>query len=154
MASLPAINLLTGLLVAGLAHPGRRGVEDFDPLVLVALVVSFGASLWLTALLAGSVAGPIVALRDATERVGAGDLSTRVPVATTDETGDLARAFNAMASGLGERERLREAFGAFVDPELAERVLEEGTDVAGAEVEASVVFLDGLRGTRAPPRSR
>jgi len=47
-----------------------------------------------------------------------------------------------MAIGLGERERLRDAFGTFVDPDLAERVLEEGTDLAGDEVEASMLFLD------------
>ena len=142
IAALPVINLITGLVIAGLADPGRQGIEDMDPLVMAALGISFAASLWLTALLAGSVAAPISALRDATERLGGGDLSTRVPVTTTDETGALARSFNAMAIGLGERERLRDAFGTFVDPDLAERVLEEGTDLAGDEVEASMLFLD------------
>jgi adenylate cyclase len=148
LTALPVINLITGLVIAGLADPGREGIEDLDPLVLGALTASFGASLWLTALLAGSVAAPIAALRDATERLGAGDLSTRVPVATTDETGALTRSFNAMAIGLEERERLRDAFGTFVDPELAERVLEEGTDLAGDEVEASMLFLDVREFTR------
>jgi adenylate cyclase len=142
LTTLPVINLVTGLLIAGLADPGRHGIEDLDPVVVMALAVSFAASLWLTALLAGSVAAPISALRDATERLGGGDLSTRVPVATTDETGALARSFNAMAIGLGERERLRDAFGTFVDPDLAERVLEEGTDLSGDEVAASMLFLD------------
>jgi class 3 adenylate cyclase len=142
ITALPAINIITGLVIAGLADPGRQGIEDLDPVVLAALAGSFGASLWLTALLAGSVAAPISALRDATERLGGGDLSTRAPVVTTDETGALARSFNAMAIGLGERERLRHAFGAFVDPDLAERVLEEGTDLSGEEVEASLLFLD------------
>jgi adenylate cyclase len=142
VVALPVINLITGLVVAGLADPGTEGIADFDVLVLAALVVSFAASLWLTALLAGSVAAPISALRDATERLGRGDLSTRVPVATTDETGALARSFNAMAIGLGERERLRDAFGTFVDPGIAERVLKEGTDLSGDDVEASMLFLD------------
>src|SRR5439155_935910 len=50
--------------------------------------------------------------------------------------------FNRMVTGLEERERLREAFGTFVDPELGERILREGTDLAGEEVEVSVLFLD------------
>jgi class 3 adenylate cyclase len=54
----------------------------------------------------------------------------------------LAQSFNTMAEGLDERERLREAFGAYVDPGLAERVLSEGVDLAGEEVDASVLFLD------------
>jgi adenylate cyclase len=47
-----------------------------------------------------------------------------------------------MVEGLDERERLRAAFGAYVDPALAERVLREGSDLAGEEVEVSVLFLD------------
>jgi class 3 adenylate cyclase len=47
-----------------------------------------------------------------------------------------------MVAGLEERERLREAFGAFVDPQLADRVLEEGTVIEGEEVEVTVLFVD------------
>jgi class 3 adenylate cyclase len=61
-----------------------------------------------------------------------------------------------MVAGLGERARLRDAFGTFVDPALIERVLAEGTDLRGEEVEVSVLFLD-VRGftayaERAAPR--
>jgi adenylate cyclase len=67
-----------------------------------------------------------------------------------------AGSFNTMVSGLGERERLREAFGAFVDPGVAERVLEEGTILEGQEAEVTILFLD-IRGftafaKRAGPR--
>jgi adenylate cyclase len=47
-----------------------------------------------------------------------------------------------LAEGLDERERLREALGAYVDPEVAERILKEGPDLAGEEIEASILFLD------------
>jgi adenylate cyclase len=50
-----------------------------------------------------------------------------------------------MVNGLREREQLREAFGAFVDPTLADRVLAEGTVLQGEEVEVTVLFLD-IRG--------
>jgi class 3 adenylate cyclase len=50
-----------------------------------------------------------------------------------------------MAAGLEQRERLRDAFGTFVDPDLTERVLEEGTDLAGEEVDVSLLFMD-IRG--------
>lgn len=50
-----------------------------------------------------------------------------------------------MVAGLEQRERLREAFGTFVDPDLTERVLDEGTDFAGEEVELSILFMD-IRG--------
>ena len=65
-----------------------------------------------------------------------------MPVTSTDETGELTESFNEMVEAVGEREKLREAFGAFVDPNLTERVLEEGTDLKGDEVEVSILFLD------------
>src|SRR5207249_228067 len=34
------------------------------------------------------------------------------------------------------------AFGTFVDPHLTERVLAEGTDLAGEEVDVSIMFVD------------
>ncbi|MEA2271382.1 MAG: adenylate cyclase, partial [Solirubrobacteraceae bacterium] len=66
----------------------------------------------------------------------------RVPVTATDETGALTSSFNRMVAGLAEREKLHEAFGTYVDPGLAERVLAEGTSLAGEEVEVSVLFVD------------
>ncbi len=96
----------------------------------------------LALLLSDSVVAPVTRLRDATERVRSGDLTVEVPVISTDETGTLTGSFNRMVHGLRERERLREAFGTFVDPELIERILRDGTDLAGEEVELSVLFMD------------
>jgi adenylate cyclase len=104
--------------------------------------VTAAFSVWLSLVLGDAVSRPIIDLRNATRRVGAGDLGVRVPVVSTDETGELAAAFNAMVTGLRERDRLHEAFGVFVDPVLTDRVLAEGTDLRGEEVEASIVFLD------------
>jgi class 3 adenylate cyclase len=66
----------------------------------------------------------------------------RVPVLSGDEMGDLAGSFNEMMTGLEEREKLRAAFGSYVDPEVARRVVEEGELIEGDEVEVSVVFVD------------
>ncbi len=75
-------------------------------------------------------------------RIAQGDFSVRVPVASTDETGQLAQSFNEAVAGLEERERLREAFGIYVDPDVAERVMAEGVALEGEEVDVSVLFLD------------
>ena len=145
--ALPAINVVTGVAVAGLSSkPGGLDLADLGWDVGVAVAVAFSISLGLTVLLTRSVLDQIDALRRATGTVTEGDLDVRVPVLTTDETGDLAASFNVMVSGLAERERLREAFGAFVDPQVVARVLEEGTtDLEGEEVEVSVLFAD-IRG--------
>jgi adenylate cyclase len=44
--------------------------------------------------------------------------------------------------GLTEREALRQAFGSYVDPDVAERVLEEGELLEGQEVEVTIAFID------------
>jgi adenylate cyclase len=47
-----------------------------------------------------------------------------------------------MVTGLEERERLHAAFGSYVDPDVAERVLEEGELLEGQEREATLMFVD------------
>jgi class 3 adenylate cyclase len=110
--------------------------------VTIAVIVSFTVSLELTVLLARSVVDPIAQLQRLAERIAAGDFTARVPVASTDETGRLAQSFNEAVAGLAERERLREAFGIYVDPDVAERVMAEGVALEGEEVEVSVLFVD------------
>jgi adenylate cyclase len=139
----PVINVITGVVVAGLASRHHHSsLSDLGVVWLVAVGVSFTLSLELVVLMVRSLGAALRDLQNATELVRTGDYSARVPIVATDETGQLAQSFNAMAEGLDERERLREAFGAYVDPALAERVLREGSDLEGEEVEVSVLCLD------------
>jgi class 3 adenylate cyclase len=142
LGALPLINVITGVVVSGLSTDGSATLRDLGIDVLVALGVAFTISFELTMLLSKSIYGPVGDLLAATERVKQGDLSARVPVLSGDELGDLAGSFNEMMSGLEEREKLQEAFGSYVDPEVARRVLDEGQLLEGDEVEVSVLFVD------------
>ncbi|MGH2867984.1 MAG: adenylate/guanylate cyclase domain-containing protein [Solirubrobacteraceae bacterium] len=146
LAVAPVINVITGVVVAGLsAHGQHATLDDLGLSWLIAVGVSFTISLELTVLVVRTLVTSVGDLRRATDRVSAGDYSARVPVVSADETGGLAQSFNLMAEGLDERERLREAFGAYVDPALADRILKEGADLAGEQLDASILFLD-IRG--------
>src|SRR5205085_5691766 len=118
--------VITGVVVSGLSAHGHASLTDLGIDVVVAVAVAFTVSLELTLLLTKSITRPVGDLIEATDRVKRGDLSARVPVLSGDELGDLAGSFNDMLSGLQERERLHAAFGSYVDPEIARRVLEEG----------------------------
>ncbi len=142
LGAIPLINVITGVVVSGLSTSQRHSVEDIGVSVLVALIVAFTISLELTLLVSRSVLGPVRDLLDATERVKRGDLSVRVPVTSGDELGTLALGFNQMMSGLSEREALHAAFGSYVDPQVAARVLEEGARLPGQELEVTVLFVD------------
>jgi class 3 adenylate cyclase len=142
LGALPIINVITGVVVSGLSTAEQASLEDLGLDVIVAVLVAFTISFELTALVTKSVLDPVGDLLRATERVTKGDLSTRVPVVSGDEMGSLAASFNEMVRGLAEREALRDAFGSYVDPDVADRVLREGELLEGEQVEATMLFVD------------
>lgn len=86
---------------------------------------------------------PIRDLAKGTERVAIGDYGQRLPVVQDDDLGTLAASFNRMQAGLAERQRLQAAFGTYVDPALAARLLAQGDDVfTGERREVTVMFVD------------
>jgi adenylate cyclase len=106
------------------------------------LTIGFGVPFTVGSLLAPSLR-PIRDLANGTERVTLGDYSQRLPVVQDDDLGALAASFNRMQAGLIERQRLQAAFGTYVDPALAARLLEQGDDVfAGERREVTVMFVD------------
>jgi class 3 adenylate cyclase len=141
LVSLPLINLITGLIVAALTSDGGGG-SNLGVDVLVALLVATTISLELTVMLSKSILRPVGDLTRAVERINAGDYDVSVPVTTGDELGELAANFNEMVAGLAERERLREAFGTYLDKEVAEYILSDAFDDEGVEIEVTVLFCD------------
>jgi adenylate cyclase len=110
-------------------------------------MVVLGATGIAVGLLATTVAArltadPVDSVRRALQRVQQGDFDTRVPVYDGTQIGQLQLGFNRMVEGLAERDRIREAFGTYVDPDVAERILEEGTNLAGEELEVTIMFID------------
>jgi class 3 adenylate cyclase len=152
MTTLPLINIITGLIVAALTS-GGQGDEGLGFDVLVAVAVATTVSLELTVLLSKSILRPIADLQRATDAIRAGDFEGAVPVTTGDELGELAASFNQMLEGLRERERIRDAFGTYLDKEVAEYILSEGFDEQGTELEVSVLFCDVKDFTRFASRA-
>lgn len=145
-----AIPVLGLVLVAtfSLADPSEATVQSLavTMIVLGGVVLLFGG--WATALGARAVAEPIVALRRATERLGGGDLTTRVEVSDGSVLGLLQAGFNDMAHGLEERDRLRDLYGRQVGEDVARSTLERGTSLGGEQREVAVVFVDVVGSTQ------
>ena len=142
LVALPALNIVTGVVVSALSTDGQATIRDLGLDVIVATGVAFTTAFYVTLLITRSITGPLDDLRRATRLIAQGDLSVRVPIVSADETGALAQSFNSAVAGLEERERLREAFGAYVAPDVAEAVLRDGEVLEGDELEVSVLFLD------------
>jgi adenylate cyclase len=91
------------------------------------------------------VSTTIKELAIATEKVEQEDYSVRVIPRTKDEIGLLAYSFNKMVQGLEERERMKDAFGRFVNKEIAEKALRGEIKLGGEKKECTIFFSD-LRG--------
>jgi class 3 adenylate cyclase len=141
LAALPMINIITGLVASALSG-GDGGDTGLGVDVLVATAVASTIALELSFLLARSLLRPIRDLQQGIEAVRRGDYTTAVPVTTADELGELSAAFNQMVTGLAERERIREAFGTYLDKEIAEYILSDQYDPEGFEAEVSLLFCD------------
>jgi two-component system sensor histidine kinase BaeS len=98
-------------------------------MVLVAVIFSLP--------LANRLVRPIRAMAAATHHVASGKYAVRVPVSSSDELGQLARDFNAMAHTLEKNEKERRQWVADISHELRTPLA-----VLRGEVEA---LLDGIR---------
>jgi adenylate cyclase len=154
------VPLLGMMILAVLVLAGRDATEDEMAVSMLAIsgVAAF-CGLVATVLVARSVARPLKALRRAVGRIGEGDFSAHVEVDDGSEVGLLQDGFNRMATGLEERDRLRELFGRHVGEEVAREALGgdgDGLQLGGEVREVAVLFVDLVGSTAMaadrPPR--
>ncbi len=86
---------------------GKKKIRETSLIVSsVVFIIGILIGFWL----ARNISIPVLALRDAANKVGEGDLTQRVVNKSGDEIGELAIAFNMMVGDLGKaREELRKA---------------------------------------------
>jgi len=114
-----------------------------------ALLLGGGASLVFSALLgvalSRSLTRPVKELVSATQRVAEGDYEAEVDVASRDEIGTLAVAFNDMTRGLLLRERYRSVLNKVVSQDVAAELMRGDVELGGENRLVSVLFAD-IRG--------
>jgi signal transduction histidine kinase len=110
------------LILSGDAFVPRGGEADFfrrvNTTLLLGAVTAFAVALVAGALAARSLTRPLHDLTEATKAVASGDFERRVEVASPDELGALAAAFNQMSDALAESRRLRRQMTADIAHEL------------------------------------
>jgi adenylate cyclase len=84
---------------------------------------------------------------EAVKKIGKGDFNSNLYPTRQDELGLIASGINKMAEGLLHRERLKESFGFFVNPEIAEKFVaqySEGKDMRshGEKKKVAVLMCD------------
>lgn len=131
-----------GLSTASIDADLRRSLQRDAAVLVASLIFGIVAALWI----ARRIAQPLTDLSAAMGRLREGDFEVRAPIKRhmNDEVGDLARAFDEMAEGLRERERLKGTLDRYVSGDVAERILEEKDDLLlrGEVRHVTVLFLD------------
>jgi adenylate cyclase len=142
---------LAGLLAIGghmLVDPAGTDLDKVSRSVVALAACGVAAGLFATWLVARSLADPLTSVQRALKRLEQGDLDARVAVDDGSEVGLLQSGFNAMAAGVAERERLREAFRRHVGDDVARQALDgDGPRLGGEVREVAVLFVDLIGST-------
>jgi class 3 adenylate cyclase len=120
--------------------------EQRQAIWMSAIMTGIAAVLgFLFAMMVGSgITGPVLRLLEGTREVEAGRLDRSISVTTRDEIGQLSAAFNRMIQRLRQNQRVRETFGRYIDPRIADRLLGEtaGAAAEGQRRVMTVLFCD------------
>ncbi len=151
-----AWGLGTGVSVLGLVLVGASGLivddervtADELSLTLVVLGLLTLAVSWVSILVAAQASSePVRTLREAVEQLDRGDFDVHVPIYDGTEIGLLQAGFNKMATGLRQREELRDLFGRHVGEDVAQAALDSGIQLGGEVRDVSVLFVDVIGST-------
>jgi adenylate cyclase len=126
----------------------RSVSEGLAPYLALEAALFFVAGLSLAITLVGAIriarriTQPVTQLADAAREIERGNYDVRVGIESKDEIGALAKAFDGMARGLAERDRMRDVLGKVASSEVVTQLMESRIELGGAEVEATVMFTD------------
>ncbi len=112
---------------------------SFVIIILLSFLASLGFSIYFSY--------PIKKLENSVVEFGTGNYKHRAQITRHDELGDLADTFNRMAQDIELKEKIKDSFGRYVSPEIAEMVLSNpsGLWLKAYSIQATVLYTD-IRG--------
>jgi class 3 adenylate cyclase len=120
--------------------------EEKHAIAISAIVTGIASILgFVFAMMVGSgITRPVMRLLEGTRQVEAGQLDHSINITTRDEIGQLSAAFNRMIERLRHNQRIRETFGRYIDPRVADGLLDQPALAAteGQRRIMTVMFCD------------
>lgn len=125
--------------------------EQLEPYEATRIALLTIFALGLLVLLGGvviisrNVTRPVKDLVQGAQRIEGGVFDQNVTIDQDDEIGRLAEAFNKMAKGLAEKEKVRDLLGKVVSPEIADELMSKKIELGGEARRVTMLFSD-IRG--------
>lgn len=123
-------------------EPINQIIKENKRKIIIATGCVLAPGIILVSWVSARLVRPVNKLAQVANEVGAGNFNLNVPVGRANEIGILARSFNKMVEGLKEREKIRDTFGRFVSPQIAEAAISGKIHLGGERKEISVLFCD------------
>ncbi len=117
-------------------------VYKIQRIIFFITVIALGSAVIFIYIFSKTLTGPLGRLMKAASTIEQGDFSVVIEEKSRDEIGKLSESFMQMARGLTERENIKDAFGKFVNRELADLVMKGELKLGGERKEAAVFFSD------------
>ncbi len=109
---------------------------------LYILVIVLNIAVLIVFIFSKTLTRPIRSLVAATRKIQEGDFNVDITTNTNDEVGVLTSSFVEMGRGLQEREKMKVAFGKFVNKNIADMVLRDEISLGGQKQDVTVLFTD------------
>ncbi len=119
-----------------------RQVYDMQRRNLYLMVIVLTLVIMIVFFFGTRITEPIIRLVEATKLIKEGQYRVDVSASGKDEIAELTQSFVEMGIGLEEREKIKDAFGKFVNKDVAEKVLKGELRLGGERKNAAVFFSD------------
>ena len=134
-----------GNLTVVTSVPEEKAMEEVNNIQrrnFYLMIIILNVSILIVFIYSKSLTKPILSLVEASKKIERGEFQLDIKETSGDEIGVLTRSFVHMGKGLSERDKIKDAFGKFVSPELAEKALHGNMRLGGERKECTIFFSD------------
>lgn len=131
-----------GIIATANEKDAFQAVDDIQTRNIIILGMVLTAAILIIFFFGKTITTPIVRLVGATKKIIEGEYRVDIIPTSRDEIGQLTSTFIEMGKGLEEREKIKNAFGKFVNKEIAEAALRDELRLGGERKTVAILFSD------------
>ncbi len=131
-----------GIIASAEENKAFQAVYDIQWRNMLITAMILTAAIMIIFFFGKTITNPIISLVGATKKIIEGQYSVDIAPTSKDEIGELTSTFIEMGKGLEEREKIKSAFGKFVNKEIAEAALHGELRLGGERKTVTILFSD------------